>query len=59
MGGHLKVICTSATCTHEARVMPRALIERGYGDISLNAIERRLICSRCGAVKPAVYREVW
>lgn len=59
MGGHLKVMCSGASCTHETQVMPMDLIQKGYGDIHLDVITRRLKCVRCGAVRPTVQFQFW
>lgn len=58
-GGKMIVICTSASCTHEATIGPLGLIQKGYGDIHLSVIERRLKCVRCGAIKPTVRYSAW
>lgn len=58
-GGMLRVICTSARCTHEAIIAPRSLIQKGYGDIHLSVIAKRLKCTRCGAVRPTVQLPLW
>ncbi|WP_292229321.1 hypothetical protein [Brevundimonas sp.] len=53
-GARLKIMCSSATCTHETSFSAHELIRKGYGDIHMSAIERRLFCARCKAVKPVV-----
>lgn len=58
-GGKIRVICTAAHCTHEATIGPLELIQKGYGDIHLDTIARRLKCTRCGAVKPTVQYLLW
>lgn len=53
-GARVKIMCSSATCTHESIFPAHELIRKGYGDIHMSAIERRLFCARCKAVKPVV-----
>lgn len=53
-GATIKIMCSSATCTHESTFAAHELIRMGYGDIHLNAIKRQLYCARCKAVKPVV-----
>lgn len=54
MGGRIKAICKASHCTHEAVVAPLELIQKGYGDIALTVIERRMVCVSCGTTRPTV-----
>lgn len=54
-GARFKVICSSASCTHEGVLTAHELISMGYGDIHMSMIERRLVCTRCKAVRPVVH----
>lgn len=46
-GVWINVQCLSASCAHQTQIPPRALIDRGAGDVHLDYAARRMRCMRC------------